>query len=87
MTFGMKKKGYSLYYLCEGAIRVSQKGYRILTITSCREISKTTYYKLPCPRFNRVFDPNVDREIHGFGEKVMLDTLEKFERQEGAANA
>lgn len=73
MTFGMKQKGFAEYYLCEGAIRTSNKGYRILTITGYKEISKTAYYKLDCPRFNTLFDPS--REIHEVGHGYMFDAL------------
>lgn len=78
MKFAIKTKGYQSYYLCDGTIRVSHSGNRILTISQCDKISRSSYYGLSCPRFNIFFDPELRhyREIHEIGNSDVFAALE-----------
>ena len=77
MKVYIKRNGFNSFYEADANIRISHRGYKIVTLTNVNEISKHTFYKHGSDE--RFYLPFVEDglEIHEIGSGFVKMLLEK----------
>ena len=77
MKVYIKQGGFNKFYEADTNIRISHRGYKIVTLTNVNEISKRAFYKHGSDE--RLVLPSVEDglEIHEIGSRFVKMLIEK----------